>query len=116
MKHLAPKSARACTADRRRPELPTRVLHNPTATPDPDLSALRQAFTNLRRDVGMTYDELAESTGLSRRTLLNLGAGNYHGDLRTWLVLTRALGVSMDETLSPVWHGGNGSGGPVSGL
>lgn len=82
------------------------MLHKPTKTPEPDLTALRQAFTNLRHDAGMTYDELAEATGLSRRTLLNLGAGHYHGDLRTWLVLTRALGASMDETLKPVWDDG----------
>lgn len=79
------------------------MLRKPAETPEPDLSALRQAFTELRREADMTYDELAEATGLSRRTLLNLGAGHFHGDLRTWLVLTRALGVSMDETLSPVW-------------
>lgn len=67
------------------------------------MSALRQAFTELRAESGMTYDELAEITGLSRRTLLNIGAGTYHGDLRTWLILTRALGLSLDGTLAPVW-------------
>ena len=67
------------------------------------MSALRQAFTELRAESRMTYDELAEITGLSRRTLLNIGAGTYHGDLRTWLILTRALGLSLDSTLAPVW-------------
>ncbi|WNB88093.1 helix-turn-helix transcriptional regulator [Glutamicibacter protophormiae] len=67
------------------------------------MSALRQAFTELRAESGLTYDELAEISGLSRRTLLNIGAGTYRGDLRTWLILTRALGLSLDSTLSPVW-------------
>lgn len=67
------------------------------------MSALRQAFTELRAASGMTYDELSDATGLSRRTLLNIGAGTYHGDLRTWLILTRALGLSLDSTLSLVW-------------
>lgn len=79
------------------------MLRKPTKTPEPDLTALRQAFTNLRHDAGMTYDELAEVTGLSRRTLLNIGAGTYHGDLRTWLILTRALGLSLDSALGLVW-------------
>lgn len=74
------------------------------------MSALRQAFTDLRKRSGMTYDELAEATGLSRRTLLNIGAGTYHGDLRTWLILARALHVSLDETLGPVWANPAGPG------
>ncbi|NDO78928.1 XRE family transcriptional regulator [Kocuria indica] len=51
----------------------------------------------------MTFEELAEASRVSRRTLLNISAGNYHGDLRTWLMLAKAWGVSLDELFEAVW-------------
>lgn len=51
----------------------------------------------------MTYDQLAEATGISRRTLVNLGTGTYQGYLRTWLVPSRAWKVSLDELLDAMW-------------
>lgn len=71
--------------------------------PRPDLRVLRRVFNVRRAQSGQTYDELAESTGLSRRTLLNIGTGTYFGDLETWLILARVWNVSLDEIFSPVW-------------
>lgn len=51
----------------------------------------------------MTYDDLAEASGISRRTLLHISSGKYVGDLRTWVVLARVWQVSLDELLAPVW-------------
>lgn len=59
----------------------------------------------------MTYDELAEATGLSRRTLLNIGTGTYHGDLRTWLILAKTWEVPLDDLLSNVWPGADAPSG-----
>lgn len=53
----------------------------------------------------MTYDQLAEASGLSRRTLLNIASGTYVGDLETWLTLSRVWEVSLDELFAPVWIG-----------
>ncbi|MBK0418154.1 helix-turn-helix transcriptional regulator [Leucobacter sp. CSA1] len=53
---------------------------------------------------GLTIEQLSERSGVSRQTILNLGSGKYHGDLKTWLKLSRALGVGLDELLAPVWE------------
>ncbi|MCZ9342425.1 XRE family transcriptional regulator, partial [Streptomyces sp. TRM76130] len=37
--------------------------------PDPDLNALRMTLVRLRGERGWTYDELADRSGLARRTL-----------------------------------------------
>lgn len=74
-----------------------------TPPPEPDLSVLRNVFNEFRSRSGMTYDDLAEATGLSRRTLLHISSGTYSGDLRTWLILAHTWGVSLDELFTPVW-------------
>ncbi|GAA1785574.1 hypothetical protein GCM10009811_08390 [Nostocoides veronense] len=70
---------------------------------EPDLSQLRAIFNDLRAKSGMSFDDLASASGLTRGTLLNISSGRYNGDLRTWLMLARAWGVSLDEVLAPVW-------------
>ncbi|MDR1513077.1 MAG: helix-turn-helix transcriptional regulator [Propionibacteriaceae bacterium] len=73
-------------------------------TAEPDLSRLRLIFNRRREDAGMTFEQLAEASGLSRQTLLNILAGRYLGDLRTWLKLSRAFGVGLDVLLAEVWE------------
>lgn len=70
---------------------------------DPDLSMLRVVFNTRRHETGWTFEELAERSGIARQTLLNLAAGRYRGDLLTWLRLSRAFGIGLDELLRPVW-------------
>lgn len=71
---------------------------------EPDLSQLRVIFARRRAESGLTFEELAERSGLSRQTLLNVSAGRYQGNLRTWLMLARAWDVSLDDLLAPVWQ------------
>jgi len=52
----------------------------------------------------MTFDELAELSGVSRQTLINLSQGRHYGDLRTWLKLSAAFGVGLDDLIAPVWE------------
>ena len=52
----------------------------------------------------MTFEQLAERSGLSRQTLLNISAGRNYGDLRTWLKLSSAFEQSLDAMLSDVWN------------
>lgn len=73
----------------------------PSSTPD--LGQLRKVFNHHRAVRGMTFDELADASGLSRRGLLNISSGTSHGDLRTWLILARTWNISLDELLDPVW-------------
>lgn len=71
---------------------------------EPDMSQLRVILNVARHDANMTFDMLVERSGVSRNTLLNISSGKFNGDLRTWLKLARAFGVSLDDLLSPVWH------------
>ncbi|KQR49805.1 hypothetical protein ASF87_10160 [Microbacterium sp. Leaf161] len=57
-----------------------------------------------RHAAGFTFEQLAEASGISRQTLLNISSGKYNGDLRTWLKLSRTFGVSIDELLGDVWR------------
>jgi putative transcriptional regulator len=77
---------------------------------EPDLSQLRQIINVRRAEAGLTLEQLAEVSGVSRQTILNLSSGKYHGDLRTWLRLSKAFGVGLDELLADVWLA-PGSGG-----
>lgn len=52
----------------------------------------------------MTFDALAEATGVSRRSLLNISGGVSHGDLRTWLILSRVWGIGLDELFESAWR------------
>lgn len=70
---------------------------------EPDLTQLRVIFNQRRHAAGMTFDELAAVSGLSRQTLLNVSSGRMNGDIRTWLLLSRAFGVPLDALLDPVW-------------
>ncbi|GAB4076403.1 helix-turn-helix domain-containing protein [Nostocoides australiense] len=72
--------------------------------PEPDLSSLRTAFDTARIASGLTYDELAARTGLARRSLLDIAAGRNMGTLRTWILIARALDVSLDELTAGVWE------------
>lgn len=74
-----------------------------SSPPEPDLSQLRFVLSRARADAGWTFEQLSEQSGVSRQTLLNLSSGKHAGDLKTWLKLSRAFGVGLDELLAPVW-------------
>ncbi|MGC5048917.1 hypothetical protein [Micrococcus porci] len=75
-------------------------MHTP---PEPDMARLARAFKVHKANSGMTYDQLADATGLARQTLLNLAAGRTYGDLRTWLILAKVWEVDLDKITSKVW-------------
>lgn len=70
---------------------------------DPTMERLQGVFQEQRQAHGQTYEQLAHASGLSRATLFNLNAGRYHGDLRTWSILARTWGMTLDELLAPIW-------------
>lgn len=72
--------------------------------PPPNMERVREVFVRERATRHQTFETLAEETGLSRQTLLNISSGKYNGDLRTWLILSRAWGLSLDELLATVWE------------
>ncbi|MFT4156542.1 MAG: helix-turn-helix transcriptional regulator [Microbacterium sp.] len=75
----------------------------PSTPPEPDLDQLRVAFNRARYAANLTYDQLAELSGVSRQTLINLSQGRHYGDLKTWLKLSAAFGVTLDELVNVVW-------------
>ena len=71
--------------------------------PEPKLDRLREIFNAKRIEHDQTFDVLAEKTGLARQTLLNISSGKYRGDLRTWVILAKVWGESLDALLAPIW-------------
>ncbi len=68
-----------------------------------DPSRLREVFNAHRAASGLTFEQLAEASGVSRQTLLRLSAGQARGEVVTWMRLSIAFQVSMDELLGPVF-------------
>ncbi|MFJ3956362.1 hypothetical protein [Arthrobacter sp. NPDC090010] len=44
---------------------------------------LRHIFYARKQESCLTHDQLAEASGISRTTLLNVASGKYNGDLKT---------------------------------
>ena len=80
--------------------------------PEPDFGALRLELARLRADAELTYDQLAERTGLSRRTLIEIEQGRTIGTLNTWHALAHALGASFDQLLGSMCAGHEPPGPP----
>ncbi|MEU7484868.1 helix-turn-helix transcriptional regulator [Streptomyces sp. NPDC042319] len=73
--------------------------------PDPNLTALRVALARLRNERGWTFDELAERSGLARRTLIDLEHGRTTGSVTTWHALAHAFDVPIDQFLGNLCEG-----------
>lgn len=80
--------------------------------PEPDFDALRLELARLRAERGWTYDQLAERTGLSRRTLIEIEQGRTIGTLGSWHALAHALGTSFDQLLGALCAGHEAPGPP----
>jgi len=71
---------------------------------DPQMDRLRDVFRAQRQAHHQTFEDLADASGLARQTLLNLSAGRYNGDLRTWAILARTWEISLDVLIAPIWE------------
>ncbi|WP_435229163.1 helix-turn-helix transcriptional regulator [Streptomyces sp. Tue6028] len=67
--------------------------------PDPDYAALRTMLARLRGERGWTFDELADRSGLARRTLIDLEHGRTTGSIGTWHALAHAFDVPIERLL-----------------
>lgn len=65
--------------------------------PLPHIDLLRQLLSARRSENGLTYDQLATLSGVSRRTIISIENGTSPGSMETWGRLTRALDVGFDE-------------------
>lgn len=64
---------------------------------EPNHEALRLELVRLRAQRGLSYDALADRTGLSRTALINLEHGTTRGSLDTWFHVARALETPLGE-------------------
>lgn len=82
----------------------------PAPNDSPNFEALRLRLSELRAERGLTYDQLAELSGVSRATLVTIETGSSRsrrpdspssrGSLETWWRVARALGVPLAELLA----------------
>ncbi|MFC9810515.1 helix-turn-helix transcriptional regulator [Streptomyces virginiae] len=73
--------------------------------PDPNLEALRLELSRLRAARGWTYNQLAERSGLARRTLIEIEQGRTVGSLGSWHAIAHALGAPIGELLGTLCEG-----------
>ena len=87
--------------------------------------AVGRRVRQARTDRGLTLDQLADRSGVSRRMIINVEAGTSNASITTLLRLATALGVALPDlvgdgsggrdcrvttsaTRAPLWTGGNG--------
>ncbi|WP_461025852.1 helix-turn-helix transcriptional regulator [Streptomyces sparsus] len=82
--------------------------------PDPNLTALHVELGRLRAERGWTFDDLADRSGLSRRTLIDLEHGRTTGSVATWHALAHTFDVPIDRLLGVLCDGHPQPGGAPS--
>ncbi|AJE80386.1 hypothetical protein SLNWT_0010 [Streptomyces albus] len=82
--------------------------------PEPDLVALRVVLARLRNEREWTFDELANRSGLARRTLIDLEHGRTTGTVTTWHALAHAFDVPIERLLGSLCHDHTPPGSPVA--
>ncbi|MGN6272164.1 MAG: helix-turn-helix transcriptional regulator [Protaetiibacter sp.] len=66
---------------------------------EPNFEALRVELGRHRAARDWTYDELAERSGVSRRTLIAMETGTTHGRLESWFRIAQAFDLDLGELL-----------------
>ena len=69
---------------------------------DPEIGLLAAKMKELRAASKLTYEELAERTGMSRRGIISYEQGETNGTLRHWYRIAKALDVSFSDFVSPL--------------
>lgn len=58
---------------------------------DPSLDAMRVAFARRRNELGLSFDAVAERSGLHRSSVIRLANGDRDGTIRAWAKLAWAV-------------------------
>jgi putative transcriptional regulator len=74
----------------------------PPVASEPDFSGLGPTLKQHREERGLSHDALAERTGLSRRTLIDLEQGRSSGTLKSWHLIAQALDVRLTALLTVI--------------
>jgi transcriptional regulator with XRE-family HTH domain len=71
-----------------------------TSPRSPDHEALGEAIEKLRKDAGLTHEELAERTGMSFQRISELERGIANPTFATLMRITEGLGVQLSHIAS----------------
>lgn len=71
-------------------------------TRKPNYAALRDQMRDLRDEHGITFDQLAEKSGVDRRTLLAMQKGTTNGRLDSWFSVAQAFDVKPGDFFSVI--------------
>ena len=63
------------------------------------LSAIRLEMSIQRNLRGLTYEDLAKTSGVSRRTLVAIEGGTSRGSVETWMRICSAFGTTFSQFL-----------------
>lgn len=63
----------------------------------PNFQSLSKAVSRRRAELGLTYEQVAAASGLSRITVINLELAKTRGSLATWFALAGALEVPIGK-------------------
>jgi putative transcriptional regulator len=74
-------------------------VRSPSLPSDPDFALLSARMKMLREERGLTYEQLAEHSGLSRRGVISLERGERNGNVSSWYRIAHALGVPFGELM-----------------
>ena len=66
---------------------------------DPNFESLRLELGRHRAARGWTYDELAERSGVTRRTLIAMETGTTNGRVDSWFRVSQAFGLEVGDLL-----------------
>lgn len=69
----------------------------------PDFEELRFFLARLRRTNRWTLDDLAERSGVGRRSLSELESGKSRGSVETWFKIAEAFDKEIGEVLSALY-------------
>lgn len=72
----------------------------------PDFGELRFYLARLRRERRLTLEQLAEKSGLARRTLVQLESGASKGTLETWFKVAEGLDIEIGKVVSALYGPG----------
>lgn len=68
---------------------------------------MRRRLRETRKAKGITYDEMAKRTGLSKNCIGGIERGDVNGGLLAWLFMAEALDIDLADLCTP--DGGGGS-------
>lgn len=78
--------------------------HSPARTPD--FEELRFYLARLRRERHLTLEQLAERSGVGRRSLVQLESGESKGTLETWFKIAEGLDLEIGAVVSALYGPG----------